>query len=143
MDPAELSAEAARPARRGRGLTWGLWLGVLAVAVGVAASAWVILFAGDPLDQPPAAGVTEVTLVDDAFTPPVIEVEPGTTVTWTWADEDEEHNLVGDGWGSETPQTSGIFQHTFAEPGTYLYECTLHFRMVGQVTVADFVASGR
>lgn len=137
MDVAVESHGPTRRGRRGRGRMWGLWLGALAVVVAAAAATWAFLFAADPLDAAPAVGVTEVTLADDAFAPAVIAVAPGTTVTWTWADADEEHNLVGDGWGSDTPQATGTFEHTFARPGTYVYECTLHGRMRGQVTVTS------
>jgi plastocyanin len=56
-------------------------------------------------------------------------------VTWRWQGE-EEHNVVADDFESPT-QTTGRFAHTFAEPGTYAYECTLHFFMRGEVVVTD------
>ena len=78
-------------------------------------------------------GVTEVTLRNDAFHPAAIEVPAGTTVTWRW-DGQEQHNVVGDGFQSPT-QVDGEFAHTFSEPGTYAYRCTLHFLMRGEVIV--------
>ncbi len=84
-------------------------------------------------DAPAAKGVSEVTVEDMKFTPRVIEVPVGTTVTWRWEGENE-HNVVGDGF--EPPvQKDGQFVYTFAGPGTYDYRCTLHVFMRGEVVV--------
>ena len=82
---------------------------------------------------PPVAGVTTVAVRDQEFVPAAIEVPAGTTVTWQW-EGDEGHNVVGDAFESPT-QTDGTFSQTFGEPGTYAYECTLHFFMRGEVVV--------
>jgi plastocyanin len=74
-----------------------------------------------------------VTIVDDAFEPPVIEISPGTTVTWTWAGS-HPHDVAGEGWSSDA-QTSGTFTHTFEAAGTYDYVCHVHSNMAGRVIV--------
>jgi plastocyanin len=81
-------------------------------------------------------GVNTVTLSDSRFTPADITVEPGTEVTWIWDDGSRSHDVVGDGFASDT-QTEGTFTHTFTEPGTYEYVCTLHQGMEGTVTVTE------
>jgi plastocyanin len=85
--------------------------------------------------EPPAAGVSEVVAKDNRFSPAAIQVPAGTEVTWSFQDGQVPHNVRGDGWGSGEPQRSGTFRHTFDQPGTYDYTCTLHPRMTGRVLV--------
>ena len=81
------------------------------------------------------AGVTEVAAKDNQFTPPAIEVPAGTTVTWAFEDGFVPHDVTADGFSSGDPQRSGSFTHTFDQPGTYPYRCTLHDGMTGRVVV--------
>jgi plastocyanin len=85
--------------------------------------------AGDPV-----VGSDAITVHNDAFDPPVVQITPGTTVTWTFNDGGRAHNVIADGWSSEV-LASGSYQHTFAEPGSYAYRCTLHMGMDGRVDV--------
>lgn len=118
-----------RPRRRRR------WLAVAALALAVLGGA-AVLVVRELLDPgPPAAGVSEVAVRDDVFAPAAVAVPPGTTVTWRWQGANE-HNVYGDGFASPL-QTDGTFAHTFAQPGTYAYRCTLHPFMRGEVVVAD------
>jgi plastocyanin len=82
----------------------------------------------------PVTGVTEVVVKNMKFTPSVIEVPAGTTVTWRFEDGDTPHDVKGDGFKSEMMR-SGTFTHTFDEPGTHDYRCTLHSQMTGRVIV--------
>ncbi len=104
----------------------------LTLAVLGAAAALLVRAQLDPGD--PVAGVTEVAVRDNEFAPAAIAVPAGTTVTWWWAGG-QEHNVAGDGFESPV-RTEGVFAHPFAAPGTYAYECTLHFFMRGEVVVA-------
>jgi plastocyanin len=83
---------------------------------------------------PPVSG-DSVTLRDNVFEPPALQVASGTTVTWTWDDGPVQHNVTFDDFGSET-KNSGTWTHTFTEPGTYEYTCTLHGGMDGTIVVA-------
>lgn len=80
-------------------------------------------------------GISNVAVQDDLFAPAAIEMLAGTTVSWLWEDI-EEHNVVSDDFESPV-QTEGAFSHTFDQPGTYGYECTLHFFKRGEVVVKD------
>jgi plastocyanin len=86
-------------------------------------------------DAAPVAGVTEVAAKDNQFRPPAIEVPAGTTVTWAFEDGFVPHDVTADGFSSGDPQRSGSFTHTFDQPGTYPYRCTLHDGMIGRVVV--------
>ena len=90
---------------------------------------------GDAADAAPVTGVTEVAAKDNEFTPPAIQVTPGTTVTWTFDDRFVPHDVTGDGFTSGDPRRGGSFTHTFDRPGTYAYRCTLHDGMDGRVVV--------
>jgi plastocyanin len=89
----------------------------------------------DAASEPPAAGVTNVVAKDISFSPAAVEVRAGTEVTWSFQDGQVPHNVHGDGWGSGDPQRSGTFRHTFDQPGTYTYACTVHPQMTGRVVV--------
>lgn len=123
---------SGRPGRRRR-LRYVLGAAILLVAVLGGIVALAIRAELDPGE--PVAGVSEVAVRDVEFGPAAVEVAAGTTVTWRWEGE-EQHNVVGDGFESPV-QTEGEFAHAFAEPGTYDYQCTLHFFMRGEVVVTD------
>jgi plastocyanin len=87
------------------------------------------------LEGVPAARTNRVVVEDMKFTPQVIEVPAGTTVTWSFTDGDTPHDVRGDGFKSEVMRT-GTFPHRFSDPGVYDYRCTLHPQMAGRVIVA-------
>lgn len=91
---------------------------------------------GVPEDTEPAVDVDRVELHDNAFDPPVVQVPAGTTMTWAFADGETAHNVVGVGFESDVA-SDGTFTHTFTEPGTYDYTCTLHSGMDGRVVVTE------
>jgi plastocyanin len=117
----------------GAGRRTRLWLTPAALAV------LAVLVTGcgggeDPAAAPPVA-TSQVSVEDNVFTPVSAQVDPGTTVTWTWAG-DNQHNVVGDGFSSELLR-EGTFTYTFDQPGEFPYRCTLHGGMRGVVVVGD------
>lgn len=85
-------------------------------------------------------GIEEVLIESSDFSPPVIQVEPGTEVRWVFADT-QAHNIAGDGFRSED-LVSGSFEHTFETAGSYRYTCTLHAFMAGRIIVASEAPTG-
>jgi plastocyanin len=83
----------------------------------------------------PVTGVTEVVAKDNRFSPAAIQIPAGTTVTWKFKDRFVPHEVTADDWTSGDPQRRGGYTHTFTEPGTYPYRCTLHDGMTGKVVV--------
>jgi plastocyanin len=83
----------------------------------------------------PVTGVTEVAAEDNHFSPAAIQVPAGTTVTWEFEDRLVPHDVTADGWSSGDPQRGGSYAHTFDQPGTYPYRCTVHDGMTGRVVV--------
>lgn len=78
-----------------------------------------------------------------AFDPVAIEVSPGTLVRWVWTGDGGRHKVVHEGGEFESGMTgaSGVtYEHTFDEPGTYLYYCEAHAEQVdmrGVVVVTE------
>lgn len=85
------------------------------------------------------ASSTTVVVQDMAFTPSSLTVTAGQTVTWQFDDRGVPHNVVGldaaKALMNSPIQPTGSYSVTFADPGTYEYECTLHPEMRGSVTV--------
>lgn len=71
-----------------------------------------------------------------SFEPAAIIVKPGTTVTWTNAD-DIPHTVVENDKKFKSPplDTDDHWSYTFTEPGEYHYFCSLHSKMVGTIIV--------
>ena len=82
------------------------------------------------------AKVQKVAIQNFAFAPQVIVVPPGTTVTWTNADEDPHTVTATDrAFHSAAMDTDESYSFTFARPGEYAYFCSLHPHMTGKVIV--------
>jgi plastocyanin len=94
---------------------------------------------------PPSEGEgTVVEMVDACFTPTVLHVDPGTTVTFVNRDG-MNHQVagVGDTWGSFTELLEGDrVTYTFETDGVYVYSCWLHPGMVGAVVAGSGAGSG-
>ena len=77
-----------------------------------------------------------VTIVGFSFDPDAITAEVGDTVVWTNEDS-ARHNVTADddSFASENLAEGETFSHTFDEPGTFDYVCTLHSGMTATVEV--------
>ena len=78
---------------------------------------------------------TTVELGKFCISPTVLTAE-GDTVTFVNRDP-SPHNVIGLGWGDGELLQGESFTHTFSEPGTYPYACTLHHGMVGVIQVGE------
>ena len=89
--------------------------------------------AGETAD---AASSAAVRIDNFSFTPPALVVAPGTTVTWTNADDSPHTVREKDGnFKSAALDTDDSFSQIFTAPGEYEYLCSIHPRMVGKVVV--------
>ena len=75
------------------------------------------------------------------FTPTVIRVDDGSTVTFVNRD-DAPHNVTGGNWGSSSLVLGDEITQRFDAAGTYAYSCTLHVGMTGAVVVGDGIGAG-
>lgn len=101
---------------------------------------------GDP--DPPAncEGVpAKVTISGGSvsFSPASVTIRPGEKVCWTWQTS-IPHNVRGDAgsFGSGDAATSGTFQVTFRNAGTYGYHCQVHGSTGGGMRGTVVVTSG-
>lgn len=98
---------------------------------------------------------TEIAVVNIEYDPAFIEIDTGTTITWTNEDEGVRHTatsgLPGDNgvpgvsegdppqpdglFDGDLPDASSEFTFTFDEPGAYAYFCRVHPSMTGEVIV--------
>lgn len=88
--------------------------------------------------KPPVANPPAVTIKIDnfTFTPPMLNVPPGTQITWINAD-DIPHTVVSDdqSFKSKALDTDDRFNITLTKPGTYSYFCSIHPKMTGKIVV--------
>jgi plastocyanin len=78
-----------------------------------------------------------VTLAEACFGPNVLEVDPGTAVTFVNKDP-MTHNVSAVGWGSANDLEQGdSFTTRFEEEGTFPYACMYHYGMTGAIVVGD------
>ena len=77
-----------------------------------------------------------------AFGPAAVQVDPGTTVTWTWTGEGGSHNVAAEdgSYESDLYDAAGeTFEQIFEEDGVSRYVCTPHepMGMKGAVVVGN------
>ena len=86
-------------------------------------------------DQQGGGAPQDVMIVDNDYDPKELTVPAGTTVVWTNVG-DAPHTVTADGeFDSGNLEPSQTFEHTFDEPGTVDYVCTIHPGQEGSVTV--------
>ena len=82
------------------------------------------------------SGSATVDMGDQWFLPEQIVVAVGTTVTWINRGQLAHTATARDGsFDSKNLEFGRSFAFTFARPGRYLYFCTLHGDMIGEVDV--------
>jgi plastocyanin len=111
----------------------------LFVAIAFAAGA-AIAFAADPATQ--EAAPATIVINGYEYSPSVLTIAPGTTVTWVNEDE-TPHTVTENGkiFRSAALDTGDRFSYTFAQAGEFTYYCTLHPMMVGKIVVKPAGAS--
>jgi plastocyanin len=96
----------------------------------------IVVIDEQPTGGPPPLEAT-VTLIDESYQPPALEVAVGATVRWENIDGDDDHTVTS----TEGVFNSGImpvgsaFEFAFDAPGTYPYFCAIHPEMEGTITV--------
>jgi plastocyanin len=85
---------------------------------------------------PASTGPQQIEMGDDVFRPAQLTVAAGTKVTWVNKGS-KAHTVVSNDklFDSGLVNIDGQFSHTFDAPGTYLYHCAPHAKMVGQIVV--------
>lgn len=97
--------------------------------------------AGGGCFQPDTQGTgNTVEIKERCFTPTVLYVQPGASVTWNNHDS-YQHLVVGSlaSWsgGAATLEGGQTVAREFPYPGIYAYSCPLHYGMNGAIVVGD------
>jgi plastocyanin len=96
----------------------------------------VLVGPGSALIAAAPAKVQTVAIKGFAFSPQVITVPVGTTVTWINQDEDPHTVTANDkSFHSAALDTDDKYSFTFTRPGEFAYFCSLHPHMTGKVIV--------
>jgi plastocyanin len=83
-----------------------------------------------------------IRIVDACFTPTILQVDPGETVTWV-NDDTFVHNVTANGWGHfDDLQPLARYSATFDQDGLYPFACTLHPGMSGVILVGAGTGPG-
>jgi plastocyanin len=79
-----------------------------------------------------------VKITNFSFQPSSITIVAGTTVVWTNEDS-APHTITSDDGSFESGRMSrgSEFNHTFTQPGTYMYHCAIHPSMIGEIKVSE------
>jgi plastocyanin len=94
-----------------------------------------------PLAQTPEAAAptttaAEVRVDNFTFSPPILTVTAGATVTWINGDDIPHIIAAKDrSFRSKALDTDDRFSFTFTAPGEYDYFCSLHPHMTGKIVV--------
>lgn len=78
-----------------------------------------------------------ITMRNNMFTPPQIEVPKGGTVEWV-NNDDTPHTVIadqGEGPASREIPPGGTYRYTFKESGSVQYHCGIHPEMRGTIVV--------
>ena len=92
-----------------------------------------------PTTQAPSGGLNAIEIKNFAFSPAILTIKTGTTVTWMNQDG-AVHQIASDAgtpvaFTSDTLANGASYQFTFTQPGTYTYHCTVHPSMKGTIIV--------
>jgi plastocyanin len=83
-----------------------------------------------------AAGDPGVSIVDFAFSPPTTTIHAGDTVTWINTGRQPHTATARDGtFDTGLLRHGQSASHTFTQPGSYTYFCTIHPFMHGTIVV--------
>ena len=113
---------------------WKITARLTALGLGMALAA--VIPEALPTGDAAAANAAAVRIDNFNFTPPTLVVAPGTTVTWTNADDSPHTVREKDGkFKSAALDTDDSFSQTFTAPGEYDYFCSIHPYMTAKVVV--------
>ena len=108
----------------------------LTPVIAVVAAAGLLLAVSGTMHQVRAGGTHAVEIADFAFSPPILTITAGETVTWTNADPVAHTATSTSGaFDSGDLDQGESYSVTFTTPGTYDYLCTPHPTMTGRIVV--------
>src|SRR6266566_8326484 len=123
--------------QRGKNMKMIVWIFDLATFVMTAliiAAGIKPIFAVSAGDKPVGSATAKID--NFSFGPADLTISAGTTITWTNQD-DVPHVVASDDklFKSNPLDTDDHFSFTFTKPGTYVYYCAIHPKMMAKVVV--------
>ena len=79
----------------------------------------------------------QISISGFAFSPPILEVSPGETVTWVNDDGAPHRIALKDGTASEILMPAKSYSSKFEQVGNYDYFCSIHPYMTGKIVVTE------
>lgn len=81
----------------------------------------------------------EVSILDYKYSPAVVEIRAGDTVTWVNREKRTSHSVLFEGTGEESERffPGEKWSRAFSQPGRFEYRCGPHPEMKGAVVVDD------
>ena len=112
------------------------------LVIAVVTAVGLLLVASANMHHVRAGGSNAVEIADFVFSPPMLTVTAGETVTWTNADPVVHTATSTSGaFDSGDLDQGESYSVTFTTPGTYDYLCTPHPTMTGRIVVQAASAS--
>lgn len=111
------------------------WIMLAAAVAGAGCGGSGGSYGSGPNNNPGGSTSKQVSVKNNLFDPSATTVPVGSTVTWTWADGADVHNVTFDDGQKSADQSSGGYTRVFGTAGSYPYHCTRHPGMTGSVTV--------
>jgi plastocyanin len=92
-----------------------------------------------PTTPAPSGGSNSIEIKNFAFSPVILTIKTGTTVTWM-NEDGAPHQVSSDpgtlvAFTSDSLANGASYQFTFTQPGTYTYHCVIHPSMKGTIIV--------
>ena len=84
-----------------------------------------------------ASSNQRISISGFAFSPPLLEVSPGETVTWTNDDGAPHQIILKNGTASDVLMPTKSYSSKFSEVGSYDYFCEIHPYMTGKIVVTE------
>ncbi|MFA6194492.1 MAG: plastocyanin/azurin family copper-binding protein [Patescibacteria group bacterium] len=75
-----------------------------------------------------------VDISNFSFSPSLLNIKPGTTVTWTNSDV-VSHQIKSTAFNSDNLNEGQSFSYTFSNTGIFEYSCSIHPTMTGKIIV--------
>jgi YVTN family beta-propeller protein len=79
----------------------------------------------------------QISISGFAFSPPILEVSPGETVTWINDDGAPHRIALKDGTASDILMPAKSYSSKFEQVGNYDYFCSIHPYMTGKIVVTE------
>lgn len=94
----------------------------------------LLIFTSCTAAKTPVTQQPSISIQNNSFSPQILTIKAGTTVTWTNNDT-TIHNIKSTYFNSPDLAKGNTYMYTFNQAGTYDYSCGIHASMTGRIIV--------